>query len=170
VQLWAYENGPGQAASPPADWPRDSTLPAPNGRSTLVLLMHPQCSCSRATVAELARLEARVGGRLDTYVLILSPEGMPAEWTHSSFWKAAAAIDGVRVIADAGGVEARRFGAATSGQALLYDRHGRLRFNGGITVSRGHEGDNDGRTAVEQLVANERAEHASTLVYGCALQ
>ena len=169
TQLWAYENGPGIAAVAPDGWPAASRLPRPEGRAALVVLLHPQCSCSQATIAELARLHARVGTALDTYVLVFSPASADAGWVQSSLWKKAAAIDGVLVIADPDGAEARRFGSVTSGQTLLYDRGGRLRFSGGITGSRGHEGDNAGRSAIERLVTDERAEHASTFVFGCSL-
>lgn len=169
IQLWDYETGPGAPATAPSEWPGDSRIPRPRERPALVLVMHPQCSCSRATVAELARLQARVAGALDISVVVLSPAGVGRDWVESPLWQAAAAIRGVRMIRDEDGVEARRFGAATSGQALLYDRDGRLRFSGGITGSRGHEGDNAGRTAIERLVREEQAEHFSTFVFGCAL-
>lgn len=169
TQLWAYENAPGVAAVAPKTWPDASRVPHLDTRSTLIVLLHPQCSCSHATVAELARLHARVGDALHTYVFVYSPAGAPREWVRSSLWREASAIPGVTVIADPDGREARRFGAATSGQALLYDRGGHLRFNGGITGSRGHEGDNAGRSAIEQLVREERAEHSSTFVFGCSL-
>ena len=168
-QLWAYENGPGTAAVAPAVWPGASGLPAPGNRAALVVVLHPQCSCSQATLTELARLHAHVGAALDTYVLVLAPSSAKAEWVRSSLWRKAAAIDGVRVIADPDGREARRFGAATSGQTYFYDRGGRLRFSGGITASRGHEGDNAGRSAIERLVTDERGEHTSTFVFGCSL-
>jgi hypothetical protein len=168
-QLWAYENTPGAAAVAPADWPRASRLPRPGDRAALVVLLHPQCSCSHATVAELARLRARVGDALDIYVLMYSPAGSSLDWVRSPLWHKAAAIDTALVIADENGAEARLFGGATSGQTLLFDRAGRLRFAGGITASRGHEGDNAGRTAIERIVAGEQAEHPATFVFGCSL-
>lgn len=169
VQLWAYENGPGTPAAAPAHWPAGGVLPEPRDRPALVVLMHPQCSCSQATVAELARLHARVGRGIDTYVLMLAPIGVASEWVDSSLRQKAAAIRGVSVVDDGDGTEARRFGAMTSGQALLYDATGRLRFSGGITGSRGHEGDNAGRDAIESLVRQQNASISSTLVFGCSL-
>jgi hypothetical protein len=169
VRLWNYENAPGTAASAPAVWPENPLIPRPRHRPTLVLLLHPQCSCSRATLAELERLQAHVDGHLDTYVLMLSPSGMPDEWVRSPLWRKATAIPGIQVIADPDGRAASRFGAFTSGQALLYDATGRLTFSGGITGSRGHEGDNAGRLAIAQLVRHERAERSSTFVFGCGL-
>ena len=168
VQLWAYENAPGAAALAPADWPADSTLPRPR-RATLVVLMHPQCSCSQATAAELARLHAGGGAGLDTYVLMLAPVGAARAWVDSPLRRTAAAIRGVTVVDDDNGVEARRFGAMTSGQALLYDAHGHLQFSGGITGSRGHQGDNAGRSAIERLVRGQPADSFTTLVFGCPL-
>jgi hypothetical protein len=169
VRLWAYETGPGQAATAPAAWPMASHIPAPDGRPTLVLFVHPQCSCSYATINELDRMKARVRDAARTYIVMLAPFGTARDWVRSPLYRAAASIDGVTMIDDARGEEARRFGAATSGQALLYDAGGRLRFSGGITGSRGHEGDNAGRSTIEALLMARRAELSSTFVFGCAL-
>ena len=169
VTVWNYENGPGRGASAPATWPDDTTIPRPRHRPTLVLLVHPQCSCSRATIAELERLQAHITQQADTYVLMLSPSHVPHDWVRSPLWQKAAAIPGITVIADSDGRAASRFGAFTSGQALLYDESGRLVFSGGITASRGHEGDNAGRTAIERLVRHDHADRSSTFVFGCGL-
>jgi hypothetical protein len=169
VRLWDFENGPGVAASAPEKWPDNPAVPPPARRPTLVVLIHPQCSCSRATLAELERLQARVDDEIDTYVLMLSPSGASRDWVQSPLWKKATAMRGVTVIGDPDGRQAARFGGFTSGQALLYDASGRLVFSGGITASRGHEGDNAGRTAIERLVRHESIDRPSTFVFGCAL-
>ena len=168
--LLAYEYTPGPAATAPEAWPQSARVPAPRLRPALVLLMHPQCSCSRATVGELARLMAHVHGRVDAYVLMLDPFGGRNDtWAQSDLWTAASAIPGVRVMLDRDGADARRFGASTSGQALLYDVAGRLRFNGGITDARGHEGDNAGRASLESIVLDGNAATGRTSVFGCGL-
>ena len=168
-QLWDYENGPGTAASAPATWPDNEAIPRPQLRPTLVVLIHPQCSCSRATIAELERLQARVEHQIDTYVLMLAPSSARRDWVRSPLWQKAAAIPEITVVADPDGRQAAGFGAVTSGQALLYDASGHLVFSGGITASRGHEGDNAGRTAIERLVRQDHADRSSTFVFGCAL-
>lgn len=95
---------------------------------------------------------------------------MPEGWERTGLWSSAAAISGVMVRADIDGEAARRFGAATSGQALLYAIDGRLLFSGGITESRGHEGDNAGRSAIAALVLGAKtATPAASPVYGCPL-
>jgi hypothetical protein len=168
--LWAYEYTPGISATAPASWPPDTRLPSPDGHHVLVLLMHPQCSCSRATLAELARLMARVQGRVATYVLMLDPfNGTNQTWMQSDLATTAAAIPGVRVLRDGDGREARRFGAWTSGQALLYDAVGRLRFSGGLTDARGHEGDNAGRASLESILLRDASGDAGSPVFGCGL-
>ncbi len=60
------------------------------------------------------------------------------------------------MLRDDDGAEAKRFGAETSGQTLLYDERGTLAFSGGITGSRGHAGDNAGRASLLALI-NRRA-------------
>jgi hypothetical protein len=118
-------------------------------------------------VSELARFVARVAEPPDVRALIVAPPTMEESLVHSDLWDAAAAVPGVRVVRD-DGREARRFGARVSGQVLAYDAGGRLVFNGGITGSRGHEGDNAGRSALEALLAGRP--HAETaFVFGCLL-
>ena len=53
----------------------------------------------------------------------------------------------VTVVRDDMAGEARRFGAVTSGQTLLFDTQGNLLFSGGITAARAQAGDNAGRAS-----------------------
>jgi hypothetical protein len=135
--------------------------------------MHPKCPCSRATTDELAKLMAHAQGRMVARVLMIRPDGVPEAWERTDLWRSAAAIPGVTVVADPQGTESRRFGAATSGQTLLYAADGRLLFAGGITGSRGHIGDNEGRSLVLALARAEivpmQGERPQTPVYGCPL-
>lgn len=66
--------------------------------------------------------------------------------------------------------EARRFGAKTSGQVVVYDALGELRFSGGITFARGHAGKNTGQEIVDALVHGGRPERTTTPVFGCGLE
>jgi hypothetical protein len=172
ARLWAYEGTAGVPARPPLAWPVDTRVIRTAGLPTLVLLAHPRCPCSRATIGELAQLMTDCHGTLTVTVLMLRPAGAPAGWERTDLWDAAAAIPGVSVACDPDGAESRRFGAATSGQALLYAADGRLLFAGGITESRGHRGDNAGRSAVTTLVLGKGPTAAApsvTPVYGCPL-
>ncbi len=167
--LWDYENAPGPNAAPPSRWPADSRLHLATDRATLIMLAHPHCPCTRASIGELARLMAQAQGRVTAYVLLLKPAGSSDDWEKTDLWQSAAIIPGVNVIVDDDGVEARCFRAATSGQTVLYDAEGRLLFSGGITGSRGHSGDNAGRSAIVSLLNKGEAERAETFVFGCPL-
>jgi hypothetical protein len=167
--LHKYEMVQGSAALTPGQWPLAARINAAHNRPTLVMFAHPRCPCTRASLEELNRLLARCEGKLDTRVLFFEPLNYPPQWTRSSLWESAAAIPGVVVQGDPDGVEARRFGAATSGFVVLYDATGRLVFHGGITVSRGHAGDNAGAEAIVCLVNGEAAASRQTPVFGCSL-
>jgi hypothetical protein len=98
------------------------------------------------------------------------PEGAGEGWERTDLWQRASAIPGVCVVTDPCGAEARRFGAATSGQAMLYDPAGKLLFCGGITGARGHAGGNAGFDAVLQRFQVASAMPTTqTPVYGCEL-
>jgi len=169
--LWSYSNTPGRAAEPPLDFPHHAGVTPSRERATLLMFVHPRCPCSDASIGELAKLVASDGAKLDTSIFFFYPRHETPQWAHGELWTAAAAIPGVRVFDDKDGEIARRFGALTSGQTLLYTQNGRLRFRGGITASRGHSGDNAGRSAISALLSNHQAvsEPIVTPVFGCSL-
>lgn len=167
--LWGYETTPGIAAESPRQWPAESRIKLATDHQTLVMLAHPHCPCTRASLGELASIMAHSGGRVRAYVLFIKPEGFSDGWELTDLWQTASDIPGVRTILDGDGREARLFHAATSGETILYDPQGRLLFSGGITGSRGHFGDNAGQAAVIALVNDETTDHSDTAVFGCPL-
>lgn len=166
--LWGYENAPGPGAAAPQEWPVDSGLNRAADRATLIMLAHPRCPCSRASIGELSRLMAQAQGRVSAYVVFVKPEGASEDWDKTDLWHSAAIIPGVNAVVDDGN-EARRFHALTSGQTVVYDADGHLIFSGGITGSRGHSGDNAGRSSIVSLLNSGRMEQAETPVFGCSL-
>lgn len=167
--LARYAETPGQPANPPAHWPATSRLPRDSRLPSLVMFMHPHCPCSRASIGELAELEAHCHGLVKTTVLFLQPHGFETNWSYSDTWNTAKKIPGVAVFLDRDGREARLFGAETSGDTSLYDADGKLIFHGGITVSRGHYGDNAGLDAVQALLLGGKAAVTNTPAFGCPL-
>lgn len=173
VKLWAYEGIAGAAARPPLALMADAPVPRDSKLPELILLIHPHCPCSRATIGELAKLMTVCNGKLHATVMMVRPAGVASGWEKTDLWSSAAAIPGVDVIADEDGRQSNRFGAATSGQTLLYAASGRLIFSGGITESRGHSGDNAGESAIISFVldggSSQSAAVVTTPVYGCPL-
>ena len=165
---WNYELRPGLAAEAPARWPTQHAGPTPD-QWTLLLFAHPRCPCTRASVAELERLLVRAAVRPDVRVHFYLPAEEASDWARTATWRHAARLPGVAVHTDVDGELARAFGAHTSGQVLLYDARGRLAFEGGLTPSRGHEGDNSGRFAIEELLAERAPRERSSPVFGCEL-
>ena len=167
--LWSYNHAAGAPARPPAQWPEASGIARVADRHTLVMLAHPQCPCTRASIEELSKLMTSTRGRLNAFVIFVTPDKAPSEWRQTDLRASAARIPGVTTIVDAGGREASSFGALTSGQVVLYDARGQLIFHGGITSSRGHIGDNAGRNAIEALVLDKNSPGGNSQVFGCPL-
>lgn len=166
--LWSYHSAPGRPGDPPPAWPEQSRLARIADAPTLVMWVHPQCPCSRASVHELARLMARAPRTLRAFVLAWRPDDASDGWERTDLWSSAEEIPNVTVVADEAGREATLFGAHTSGQTALYDRSGRLRFAGGITPSRGHHGDSRGQSAILAILRSQPSEQRAS-VYGCGL-
>jgi hypothetical protein len=167
--LMAYDNTPGTPADAPSRWPAGSSLTRDDDGPTLVMLAHPRCDCTRASIGELAELLARASQRPRTFVVFIRPGGVEAAWAKTGTFEQATRIPGVTVIRDDNGGEAERFGVWTSGQTLLYDRNGRLLYSGGITGARGKPGSNTGRSTVLELLAGAQPPRATTQVFGCSL-
>lgn len=169
VWLANYDNRPGTAATAPAHWPLESRIARDLNGPTLVMLAHPRCSCTRASLAELAELMGRAVQAPRAYVVFVMPAGVDSSWDHTELKEIAAGIPHVISVEDHDGVEAGRFGAVTSGQVLLYDASGALVYSGGTTGSRGHVGDNDGRATILALLNHEPSDRSTASVFGCPL-
>jgi hypothetical protein len=167
--LWSYENTPGDGARSGQRWPIEAQLVRAVDRPTLILLAHPQCTCTRASLAELAEVLGRARTPPKTYVLFLKPSQFFEGWEKTDLWRTASALPNVTVVRDDDGLEAARFGAVTSGQTLLYEATGELVFSGGITGARGHAGDNAGRAALIAILDRKEPNRRATSVFGCSL-
>lgn len=167
VLVWRYKLTPGATAQTPASWPVESRVMRATDRPTLVMVAHPRCDCTRASLSELERLLAQAGpAKPRTHVVFL-------RWvtTETETYKRAQAMPGVEVFVDEGGEEARRFGATTSGETMLYDAAGHLVFHGGITSARGHEGASVGRSRILSFLQStpEKTGLPSSPTFGCGL-
>lgn len=167
--LLNYDFAAAAAGNPPLQWPAASPVSRASGLPTIVLFAHPHCPCTRASIEELAILMARLHNRATAAAIFVHPHQFSEAWEKTDLWDSAARIPGVSVISDTDGVEAARFGAVASGQALLYSADGKLLFHGGIVPYRGHAGDNPGRSAIVSLVSTGSSSITQTSVYGCSL-
>jgi hypothetical protein len=168
--LLRYEHRAGPDVEAPSRWPAGVPLLRAPDRATVVLFAHPDCPCSRASLNELGRLLAGLRERPVVRVAFVRPPDAADGWEAGDLWDTAAAMAGVTAITiDAD--TARRFGARVSGTTVVYAGDGRLLFSGGITGSRGHEGDNAGRAAVDAVIRRplsvETPLHTPT--FGCYL-
>lgn len=167
--LLNFESAAGTPGAPPSHWPSNTIIVRPNDKFTLVMLAHPNCPCTRASLAELEIVMAQLQEKLAAFVLFSKPGASKAEVQASDLWGKARIIPGVSVLYDDHGAQAEQFGGQVSGQTMLYDSNGRLVFSGGITSGRGHQGDNEGADAIVRLVTSKQAAPATAPVFGCTL-
>ncbi len=167
--LFKYETTPGSVGPISAAWPSVSMIRRQTDKPTLLMLAHPRCPCTRASIGELAEIMAHSVGKVNAFVLFVKPPGADVTWDDTDLRRSAADIPGVTVLSDENGVEAARFGAETSGHTLVFDRNGTLVFSGGITASRGHAGPNAGENAILAAVKQEPIQYSRTPVFGCSL-
>lgn len=167
--LWKHQGAPSPVGKAPIAWPAEVALARVPGRPTLVTCVHPRCPCTRASLAQLSELLIRYPGRVNAYVVFEIPPGLTDDARERELWKTASKIPQVTPVVDVDGSIGRHFGAQTSGETFFYDANGSLRFSGGITAARGHVGDNDGSSAIEDLLNSVPPKTAKTHVFGCEL-
>lgn len=168
VWLVDFASRPGIQAIGPKEIPADTFSDRDLNFPTLAVFVHPHCSCSRATLKELARLVSRSEESINVYVLFYRPAGKSREWVETDLWELTLRMPNVREIIVNKKV-LTRFGAMTSGHAILYDRKGSNIFTGGITNARAHEGDNLGKSVILSYLANGEIPVQNAPVFGCAL-
>lgn len=168
--LLNYETTPGPIGNIAVQWPRTSRISLASDKYTLVMLVHPNCPCTRASIAELEILTTRLQGKLAAFVLFSKPAAKASEVRGSGLWQRAALIPGVAVRYDENGFETAQFGGLVSGETVVYDPEGHLVFSGGITAGRGHQGDNAGLDdIIAAVIGKSRSRAQITPVFGCAL-
>jgi hypothetical protein len=137
--------------------------------------MHPLCSCSEATLAELQQLVVSNGSEVRTLAVFAIPErgdaaGAQTAWKDSPVVRHARSIDGVSVVFDMGGIETKRFGAVTSGFVAAYGAGGELRFSGGITKGRGLVGESAALLSLQSAIRHTEMEARIWRVFGCSIR
>jgi len=167
-QKLRFDYTPGAQGIMPATWPAHSSIRRAANAPTLLVFSHPLCSCTKSTLGELARVLAESPVHPAVEILFFASSGNSSKEI-PDLWKKASALPYAKVSWDEGGREAARFGARTSGTIYVFGPDGQRIFQGGITASRGHEGDNRGEQALLSALATERPQQHLFRVFGCGL-
>ncbi|GAA4428253.1 hypothetical protein [Bremerella cremea] len=173
--LTQYGSTPGVAMRPPENWPNDSAIHHESGESSLLVFLHPDCPCSRATLDNLERIAEQHTIAITLVCLSDSHhETFESNWLttgscrgHVARWQSRPSIE---VHRDIDGHEADRFRVTTSGHCLLFDELGNLRFSGGVTSRRGHEGNNSGLACLSSVIEGWSTGRKQFPVFGCPLK
>jgi len=171
--VWAmarYETTPGPVGPVPVVWPRETSLVLTKDAATILVFIHPRCSCSEATLTELERLLNWGHGRVRALAIFAMPDNPGPAWANSSIVQRASEIPNMTIIQDRGGLEAHRFGALTSGFTEVFASTGALQFSGGITPARGQTGDSKGAQAIRDAIIQGTPRSRRTRVFGCQLE
>ncbi|PQO45433.1 hypothetical protein [Blastopirellula marina] len=170
----AYGGMAGAQLPAPKFWPNDTTIARSLDKPTLLVFLHPECPCSRAT---LDNLEPVIRDRDIAVVVIClgqldldSCEDLDHLGGCHSQLRRWSQYSNVNLVSDPVGQESDRFGAATSGYCLLFDGKGQLLYRGGVTSSRGHRGANAGVASLTTILDRSGPATDTYPVYGCPLQ
>jgi len=139
----------------------------------LYVFLHPYCPCSNATLHELDsllnKLQKTSRTILKTQIIFFKPGNDIKKWEKSILWKNSHTLNNVEIRVDWDGKLSQRYQAKTSGETMLFNKDGQRLFDGGITISRGHEGDNPGKEYIYRLVTHQKTNQTDSPVFGCPL-
>jgi hypothetical protein len=167
--VWRHAATPGASGSPPTGWPEKTRLHFQPGHWHVIVVCHPYCPCTGATLEELARVMVHAPANTQVQVVISRPGSLVVDWSALKLRVLAERLPHAAVVIDEEGGEPAVWGVQTSGHVLVYTPDGQLHFSGGITASRGHEGGNGGADAVRGLLNGQISKPVSTPVFGCPL-
>lgn len=171
--LLAFESTPGRQAAAALHWPARLLSGQNAGLPTLIVVLHPRCTCSQATLEELAEASREFDRPYNAIFLIDQPHASGFQWEKVSFYRAAQKALHARVVLDEDGHLGASFGALTSGEVFLYSAEAgssarSLLFAGGVTPGRGMLGSNQGIEGLK-LAFKGQGQAKQTPVFGCAL-
>lgn len=173
-----YDNQAGKQTKPPlriTSATRNTAQYLSAKSPRLLVFLHPLCPCSMATVQELHKLVSlsrKNQWPLHVTVYFLDTPLWSKELETSRLWQNIQMIPDIQLMKDPDGKIAEKFHVETSGQVIFYDANSRLRFFGGITPSRGHEGSNLGSQTVVSVLTNQTKLHKNIFegpTFGCSL-
>ncbi|WP_158545399.1 hypothetical protein [Bremerella cremea] len=169
-----YGGAAGATQTPPTSWPTASIISRDTTKPTLLVFLHPECPCTRATLDNLEPMITDFS--VSTFVIYPGNFQLSQPAQNSDLgscrrellrWQT---LPNVTLVSDNENQEAERFRALTSGYCLLFDTAGKLRFSGGVTVSRGHHGANSGLASLRSILSEQGLTDATYPVFGCPLQ
>ena len=160
-----YDSVPGVAAPSKPDWPSTSNIKYSTATNTLVMVLHPHCPCSRASLQQVSTMKNH-GNSFKCIFLFYTPSRFASGWEKTDIWNQASEIPGAELVSDIDGRETRKFSGFTSGQTYIFDRNGQLRYSGGLTEGRGHQGECQNLDAAVKALSSDSAA-TSGAVYGC---
>lgn len=154
-----YDTTPGRSAQRIVQPPRTQF-----SRLSCVIVAHPFCPCTRATLKAMRQVVNTYPGQLSCTVVFAGQRPQP----DCENLQLAKAIPGASIESMSAKQAREQYDAYTSGQTLVYDRDGKRLFAGGITPDRGGD---DPRFALNIFKEIQKGhEKTGTYpVYGCAL-
>src|SRR4051812_30651226 len=78
--LLKYEITPGSSGPVASKWPAESVVSGPHDKPVLLMVAHPHCPCTRASIAELSQIMAHAPAGVEATVLFVKPAGAAADW------------------------------------------------------------------------------------------
>jgi hypothetical protein len=171
VVAWSHDCTPNPSRQSAPAWPEQSHLPKVRGQFTVQMFVRDDCPCSLASLRELDRLLAgvpvnRVAQATIVFVGLAQDE-------REGLWDYVATLPRLNAIRDSSTEEARRFRVETSGTLTVHDQKGRLVFQGGLTVARGHEGESTAFSRLQDRLRRADSADAHVIrfpVFGCSLE
>ncbi len=166
----SYETTAGIVDSPPLHLPDPLKSKIGKNKNLLIMGLHPKCPCSLSSIRQLEKLLTQSNHDPKSCVFIFfKPKNEEDLWVQGNLSRMAQRLK-VQNIIDEGGDLLELLGIRTSGHTLIYSNSGRLKYSGGLTPSRGHEGTNSFSRAALDALRNETQTQVEGLVFGCSIK
>jgi len=170
--LWTYQYKQGESGDVVWRLPKGLSLQGPRNEQAY-LLIHPRCPCSRASLTEFVGVLRKAGREGIVVFWVPNKESLSdPDWTETDLvFQAKANHSVLKVNFDPEGRICQQLGVGTSGHCLVFSDQGVLKYSGGVTASRGHQGPNNGAIAAAGALSDSSTNTffgGNYPVYGCS--
>lgn len=142
--MFRHEFTAGETEPAPQELPKEFSKlgPKTDAELTLIMAVHPDCPCTSASIEQLDRFLTSHPEKTQAVAFFWTdPQNPdPIDLSSNAYWSRLSKMKAARIYPDPGGQNAAKLGALVSGAVAAYDANGKLRFQGGLTATRGHAG------------------------------
>lgn len=165
-----FQFTPGKMGKVFNDFPQKSKLVLDQTLPTLILFLHPKCTCSKASVEEIKIIKSSIKKEFKL-IAVVQTASLKLTDELEKLKEELSTLPHSTIVNDSYSFETNLFSVKTSGQIYIYSSFGELIYTGGSTSSRGTSSPSELRRTIASILETNKKPHQliTKSIYGCEM-